>query len=318
MFRGLDDDSAGRVEAGPSRPAGDLMELAGLQMPNAHPVVLGQAGEQHGADRDVDAHSQGVGAAHDLQQAGLGQQLDQPPVLGQHPRVVHADSVPHQPRQGAPEPSGEPEVADQVGDRVLLSAGADVQAHQRLGLLDRRRLGEMHDIDGRTMSAQQLFERLVQRRRDVGEVQWHRPVGAGHDRGVAICTSGERVSEPTDVTEGGRHQQELRSGQLDERHLPGPAAVWVGVEVELVHHDQPDVGSRPLAQGEVGQDLSRAADDRRTPVDRRVAGHHADVGRPEGAAQVEELLAHQRLDRRGVEAAPTVGQRGELRARSHE
>ena len=99
----------------PARPGppGDLVELAGLQQPGPGPVVLGQRGEQHGADRHVDADAEGVGAADDLEQAGLGQRLDQPPVLGQHARVVHADAVPDQPGQRLAEAGGEPEVADQ-------------------------------------------------------------------------------------------------------------------------------------------------------------------------------------------------------------
>jgi hypothetical protein len=40
-------------------------------------------------------------------------------------------------------------------------------------------------------------------------------------------------------------------------------------------------------------------------VDRRVAGEHADVRRAEDAAEREELLADQRLDRCGVETAPS-------------
>ena len=48
---------------------------------------------------------------------------------------------------------------------------------------------------------------------------------------------------------------------------------------------------------------------------RGVAGHHADVGRAEDVDQGEELLAHQRLDRRGVVAALAVGERGEVGAR---
>ena len=36
---------------------------------------------------------------------GLGQRLDQPPVPGQHPGVVHADAVPDQPGQGLAEPA---------------------------------------------------------------------------------------------------------------------------------------------------------------------------------------------------------------------
>ncbi len=53
--------------------------------------------------------AEGVGAADDLEQAGLGQLLDQAPVLGQHAGVVHADAVAHQPGQGPAEAGGEPE-----------------------------------------------------------------------------------------------------------------------------------------------------------------------------------------------------------------
>jgi hypothetical protein len=48
-------------------------------------------------------------------------------------------------------------------------------------------------------------------------------------------------------------------------------------------------------------------------VDRGVAGQHADVGRSEDAAQGEELLADQRLDRGGVVAAPS-GRQGRVLA----
>ena len=95
----LDDDGARGVVAGPAGAAGDLVELAGAELPGAGAVVLGQRGEQHGADRHVDADAEGVGAADDLEQPGLGELLDQPPVLGQHAGVVHADAVPDQPGQ---------------------------------------------------------------------------------------------------------------------------------------------------------------------------------------------------------------------------
>ncbi len=102
--------------------------------------------------------------------------------------------------------------------------------------------------------------------------------------------------------------------QLEQRHLPGPAAVGLGVEVELVHHHLADVGLGTLAQRDVGQHLGGAADDRRLGVDRGVAGQHADVLGAEDVDQREELLRDQRLDRRGVERAPPLGQRREVRA----
>ena len=120
-------------------------------------------------------------------------------------------------------------------------------------------------------------------------------------RGLPARTPGQVVDEPGDVAERRRHQQELRLRQLEQRHLPGPAPVGLGVEVELVHHHLADVGRRALAQRDVGQHLGGAADDRRPGVDRGVAGQHADVLGAEDVAQGEELLRDQRLDRRGVE-----------------
>ncbi len=113
------------------------------------------------------------------------------------------------------------------------------------------------------------------------------------DRSAAISDMSPRVADIS--TNCARRQ-------LQERHLPGPAAVGLAVVVELVHDHEPDVGARALAQGDVGQYLGRAGDDRCVGVDARVAGEHADVVGPEHLAEREELLAHQRLDRRGVEA----------------
>ena len=138
------------------------------------------------------------------------------------------------------------------------------------------------------------------------------------DGRLAAGAPGQVGLEPRGVAERRRHQQELRLRQLDQRHLPGPAAVGIGVEVELVHHDQADVGVGALAQRHVGQDLGGRSDDRGVGVDRGVAGDHADVLGAEDLAQVEELLADQRLDRGGVDAALAAGQRRGHRAGRHE
>src|SRR6478609_7330867 len=98
----------------PARPAGDLVELPRGQQPGAPAVVLAQRGEQHGADGHVDADAEGVGAADDLQQAGLGELFHQPPVFGQHPGVVDPDAVPDQPGQRPAEARREAEFADDV------------------------------------------------------------------------------------------------------------------------------------------------------------------------------------------------------------
>ncbi len=84
--------------------------------------------------------------------------------------------------------------------------------------------------------------------------------------------------------------------------------------MELVHDDLADVGRAALAQREVGQDLRCRAHDRSVGVDARVPRHHADPLGAEHVAQREELLADQRLDRGGVEAAAPLGQRQGVRA----
>ncbi len=305
---------AGGVVAGPAGPAGDLVELPRLQQPGLRPVVLGQGGEHYGADRNVDAHAQGVGPADDLQQAGLGQRLDQPSVLGQHARVVDANAVPHQAGQCLAEAGRKPEVADHLGDGVLVRAAADVDTHQRLGLLQRRRLSEVHDIGRRLVSAEQLLQGFVQWRGDVAEDQRDRALGGADHRSGPAGAPGQVRLEPAHIAQRRRHQDELRAGQLDQRHLPRPAPVRVGVVMELVHHHLADIGGGAVPQSDTGQHLRRAADNRRPGVDAGVPGHHADLGRAERLAEGEELLRHQGLDRRRVEGALTIGEGGEMRS----
>ena len=154
----LHDHGARGVEAGSARSTRDLVELTGLEHPLPAAVVLREAGEHHRADRHVDAHTEGVGAADDLQQPGLRELLHEAPVLRQHPGVVHTDTVLHQARQGLAESGTEPEAADQLGDPVLLLAGADVDAGERLGTFERRDLGEVHDVDRRLVGGEQLLD----------------------------------------------------------------------------------------------------------------------------------------------------------------
>ena len=113
----------------------------------------------------------------------------------------------------------------------------------------------------------------------------------------------ERGGDRGDIAERGAHEHELRVGQGEQRHLPGPAAVGVGKVVELVHGHATHVGVFALAQCVVGKDLGRAADDGRLGIDMRVAGDHADVIAAEHLHQVKELFADQGLDGGRVIAA---------------
>ncbi len=294
------------------------MELPGAEVARPRSVILGQGGEHDRTDRHVDPDAEGVGATNDLQESFLGEQLHQPAVLREHAGVVDADAVPDQAGQGPAEPGGEPESADRLGDGVLLRTAAHVDAHQRLGAFQRRRLGEVDDVDRCLVGAQQLFQRLVQRSGHVAVEQRYRALRGPDDGGRPAGPASQILLEAADVTEGGRHEDELRVRELEQRHLPRPAAVGIGVEVELVHHDLPHLGGRCVPQGDVGQDLGGAADDGGGLVDAGVPGHHPHTPRAERGAQGEELLRHQRLDGRGVEAAPAVGHRGEVGAGGHE
>ena len=314
----LDDDGAGGVVAGPAGATCHLVELPGAQVPLPDPVVLAERGDHHRADGDVDADAEGVGAADDLEQAGLGELLHQPSVARQHARVVHADAVPHQPRERLAEPGGEAEVADRRGDRVLVLAAGHVDAHQRLGPFERGGLGEVHDVDRCLLGVEQLGDGLVHRRRRVVEVQRDRAFGVLDQCGGASGATGEVLAQRGGVTERGRHEQELHVRQLEQRHLPGPAAVGLAVEVELVHHDLADVGSGPLTECLVGENLCGAADHGCVRIHGGVTGEHADLVGAERVAEVEELLADQRLDRRRVVRAHALAQRGHVRSERHQ
>ena len=117
----LHDDGAGRVEAGPAGPAGDLVELAGLELP--------RAARRRTCSAPVSSTVR-IGTLMPTPRVSVPQITLSSPAwascstsrryFGSMPGVVHADAVPHQPRQRLAEAGGEPEVADQLGDRVLL------------------------------------------------------------------------------------------------------------------------------------------------------------------------------------------------------
>ena len=121
------DDGAGGVEPGATRAAGDLVELAGAELPHPLSVVFGERRDQHGADRHVDADAERVGAADHPQQAALGERLDEPAVPGQHAGVMHADAGADVARQHPSECRREAEAADRLGDRVALLAADDAE-----------------------------------------------------------------------------------------------------------------------------------------------------------------------------------------------
>ena len=88
--------------------------------------------------------------------------------------------------------------------------------------------------------------------------------------------------------------------------------------MELVHDHVVHWGLRAVAEGDVGEDLGGAADDRRVAVDGGIAGDHADVFRAEHVAEREEFLVGERLDRDGVVGAAALAEGFELKGEGDE
>ena len=318
VLGGLGDDVALGVEAGASRAAHDLVELARVEVAHAPPVELGERGEHHGVDGNVDAHAQRVRAADDGQQPLLGELLHQKAVTRQHSGVVHAHAAAQEALQGLAEGGGEAGPLDGVLDGLALLLGGYAVARQALRARERRVLREVHHVQRRLARAQRELDGALERRVHelVGERHRARGVGDRVHRAAARVL-GERGGDGARVAERGAHEQELRVGEGEQRHLPRPPAVGVGVEVELVHRHAAHVAALALAQGLVGEDLRRAADDRGLGVDGGVSGDHAHVLAAEELHEVKELLADQGLDRGGVVGAPVRAHAHEAHAQGH-
>ena len=139
-------------------------------------------------------------------------------------------------------------------------------------------------------------------------------------RHQVTLTTGQRrhlLLETSRIAQGRAHQQELRLRKLQQGKLPRPAALRVGVEVELVHNDLAEVRILTLAQCNIGENLRGAADNRRLRVDGGVARNHAHVLGTKNINQVKELLRHQRLNGGGVVGSLTGCQARKMRGDSH-
>jgi len=137
-------------------------------------------------------------------------------------------------------------------------------------------------------------------------------------RGRLAVEACECLLERLAIAKRRRHEQKSRSRQLEERHLPGRAPVSIGVVVKLVHDDVVDVGVGPFPERDVRQDFRGAAEHRCLPVDRAVPRDEAHVVRSEGARELEELLARERFDRTGVNAAFPAGEGEEVQRKRNQ
>ncbi len=171
MLGGLGDHAAAVVEPLAAGAAGDLLEVADREDRDLAAVELRELGEEHGADRDVDPHPQGVGAGDDPQQPLLGELLDQQAVLGEEPRVVDSDPEARIAPEFLAVGRVEAEIPHRVADRVAVLAGGDLHAGERLRQLGAFALGEVDHVDRRLAGLDQGLHGLVQRRLEVLEVE---------------------------------------------------------------------------------------------------------------------------------------------------
>ena len=93
VFGGLDHDPAAVVESFASGAAADLVEIAGAEDDGFLSVEFAEAGEEDGADGDIDADAEGIGAADDFEETALGELFDEDAVFGEQAGVMNADAV---------------------------------------------------------------------------------------------------------------------------------------------------------------------------------------------------------------------------------
>ena len=314
----LTDHPPSIVETLAARAPGDLVEVAHGQEARLLAVELAELREQDGPQRDVDAHAQGVGPADDLQQAALGETLDEQAILREQARVVEREPRADEALHVFAVRRIEAEPSQRFADGGLVLFGGDVEAREVLHALGAVTLGEAHHVDRGAGPRDQGDDGLVQGLLAVLELQGD---GAGDGAHEADLTPGpllEPQAQLAGVSEGGRHEHERRSRQREQRDLPRHAPLPITVEVKLVEDGVVDLGAFTFAEGHRREDLRGAADHRRVPVDGRVPGHHADVLPAERAAELEELLADEGLDRRGVKRATTRREGLEMHRQGHE
>ena len=315
---GLDDDMADVVVALAAGAARDLPEVAHGERGGLGAAVFPELGENDGAERDVDADAEGVGAADDLEQALLRELLDEDAIAREEAGVVDADAVAEPAFQFLAVGTGETRALEGGGEGGFFLLGADGEAGEVLRGLGGGALGEMDEIGGDAALEEELLDAFGERRLGPLEVERHGPAVAAHDGHGRAGATFDLALDEFRVAERGGHEEEAAAGEGHERDLPGDAALLVGVVVELVHDDDREAGVVAAGEGLVGQDLGGAAEDGGIGVYGGVAGHHADALRAEVAAQGEELLVNQRLDRAGVDRAFAAGEGEEVGGRGDE
>ena len=258
----------------------DLVALLGRRQPDARAQALLDGGvASHPAEDEHDRRQQ-AGAVEPVEHVGPARDPDAPAVAHGTPAAALRPALRRTPvahPRARPVVAGDPDELGVDGSTLLDEPrrGVDVGRGEQVQhppsdqhvLVERHRPALLDDRDRVTAHRLQPLAELL---------------GVGH----------------------GRRQRDQRDrvGQVDDHLLPDRAAGAVGEVVHLVHHDVPQAGEGAGAGVQhVPQDLGRHHDDRRLPVDARVAGEQADPVDAVPGDQVVVLLVGESLDRRRVE-----------------
>ena len=135
----------------------------------------------------------------------------------------------------------------------------------------------MDDVEWTLPFSQRELDGALKRRERVFVGKRHRARRVDDAGDVLARLALEQPSDLVNVAKCGTHQQKLHIGKRKQRHLPGPAAIGVREEVELVHGDALNGGVLPLGERLIRENLLRAANDRGRRVDVHISRDHAHV-----------------------------------------
>ena len=173
VFRRLGNDHALGIKARAAGATGDLMELTGAQATHLVAVELGERGEDHGVDGDVDADAECVSAADDGQQALLRQALDQQTIARQHTGMVHADTAAEQALEDLAEGRREARAFGGFLNSLALLLVGDAKVGERLCRRKCGILAKVHDIERGLAAAHCELDGALERCRHVVVAQRH-------------------------------------------------------------------------------------------------------------------------------------------------
>ncbi len=159
----LGNDVAQIVKPFPSGAAADLVKIARAEDGGFVTVIFAEACEENRADGHVDADAEGVGAANDLEQAALGETLDEDAIFGQETGVMQADAVAQPALDLGSIRTAETVAFELPRNGGFFFAGGDREAGEILRTLGGVGLREVNHVNRAFASGDEVFHRLRER-----------------------------------------------------------------------------------------------------------------------------------------------------------